>query len=75
MWSFWLYLMLILHYRYRCLIQRSGSMLAQVNVCWSGLDAALATWEDTEALKSTFPNASAWGQATSEEEGDVSHTT
>lgn len=59
----------------RCLIQRGGSMVAQVNVCWSGLDVALATWEDTEALKSTFPNASAWGQATSEEEGDVSHTT
>lgn len=52
----------------RRLIQRGGSMVAQVKVCWSGLDAALATWEDTEALKSTFPNSSAWGQATSKEE-------
>jgi hypothetical protein len=33
-----------------------------VKVCWSGLDAALATWEDTEALKITFPNKSVKGK-------------
>ena len=41
---------------------------------WSGLPAALATWEDVEALRQRFPHAPAWGQAGSYQGGDVSGT-
>jgi hypothetical protein len=57
----------------RRLIQRGGAMVAQVKTRWSGLDPTLATWEDAEALKAKFPHAPAWGQAVSEEEGNVSN--
>jgi hypothetical protein len=36
-------------------------------------NTALATWEDATTPKERFPNASAWGQATPEEQGNVSN--
>jgi hypothetical protein len=44
----------------------------QVLIQWSGLPAALATWEDVEALRQRFPRAPAWGQAGPYRRGDVS---
>jgi hypothetical protein len=35
----------------------------QALIQWSGLPAALASWEDIEALRQRFPRAPAWGQA------------
>lgn len=58
----------------RRLIQCGGALVPQVKVAWSGWDHSLVTWEDTEALKATFPHASAWGQAVSEVVGIVSDT-
>jgi hypothetical protein len=43
----------------------------EVLVRWSGLTDSLATWENLQALQRRFPDAPAWGQAGSEEEGDV----
>jgi hypothetical protein len=41
---------------------------------WTGLPAALATWEDVEALRQHFPHAPAWGQAGSQQGGmSVTH--
>jgi hypothetical protein len=56
----------------RRMIQRNRTMIAQVEVVWSGMDAELATWEDVEALYNRFPRAPAWGQAVIEERGNVS---
>lgn len=56
----------------RRMIQRNRTMIAQVKVVWSGMDAELATWEDAEALYNRFPRAPAWGQAVIEERGNVS---
>jgi hypothetical protein len=59
----------------RKMIQCGGAMVAQVKVTWFGVDAALATWEDAEALRSRFPQAPTWGQATSKDEGmSATHT-
>jgi hypothetical protein len=38
---------------------------------WSASPASLATWEDLEALQQCFPDAPAWGQVGSHEEGNV----
>jgi hypothetical protein len=46
----------------------------QALIQWSGLPAALASWEDIEALRQCFPRAPAWGQAGSYQGGDVSNT-
>ena len=45
--------------------------VSQVLVQWSSWPPSLATWEDEAALRAKFPVAPAWGQAVSEEEGDV----
>jgi hypothetical protein len=53
-------------------VRRLGATnLIEVLVRWSGLTDSLATWENVQVLKRCFPNAPAWGQAGSEEEGDV----
>jgi hypothetical protein len=41
-------------------------------VQWSGMPAALATWENLETLKQCFPNVSPWGQVDTQEGGNVS---
>lgn len=60
------------HILQRRMIQRGGSMVAQVKVLWSGMDTNLASWEDATALRKQFPGAPAWGQAGPEEAADVS---
>ena len=45
----------------------------QALIQWIGLPAALATWEDVEALRQRFPGAPAWGQAGSQRGGDTQH--
>jgi hypothetical protein len=47
-------------------------MVTQVKVAWSGMDTAMATWEDVDALKARFPYAPAWGQAAFQDQGNVS---
>jgi hypothetical protein len=44
----------------------------QVLVEWSHMPAALATWESVAHLKQQFPRAPAWGQAVSQDQGNVS---
>jgi hypothetical protein len=53
-------------------ISRSGALLPQVRVRWSESDEALDSWEDEAALHARFPGADAWGQAVSQQEGNVS---
>jgi hypothetical protein len=47
----------------------------QVLVRWSELPLDLSTWEDYEALKQSFPDASAWGQVDFQAPGNVSTIT
>lgn len=47
-------------------------MVEQVKVRWSGDPTLGSTWEDKTALQARFPTAEAWGQASSQGEGDVS---
>jgi hypothetical protein len=51
---------------------RGTTQVTQVRAKWSELPAELTTWEDYKALKQTFPHALAWGQAGSQEPGNVS---
>jgi len=55
----------------RCVQTQGDRPVSQVLVKWSLWPTALATWEDEDLLRSRFPFAPAWGQAVSEEEGDV----
>jgi hypothetical protein len=54
-------------------ITRGEELIAQVKVCWSDLDIALATWEDTEELCARFPEAPTLGQAAAQARGNVSN--
>jgi hypothetical protein len=54
-------------------ISRGGTSIPQVRVRWSGCDDALATWEDLDAIRQQFPRSAAWGQAASQEGGNVSN--
>jgi hypothetical protein len=53
------------------MISKGSAQVAQVKVLWSGM-TDLATWEDLDALKQQFPRAPAWGQAVTQEGGNVS---
>ena len=56
-------------------VAKSGTdVRLQALIQWTGLPASLATWEDLEALRQRFPRAPAWGQAGSDQGGDVSNT-
>jgi hypothetical protein len=55
----------------RRLVTRGLRTAQQVLVKWSASLAALATWEDFEALRQRFPIAPAWGQASSYGAGNV----
>lgn len=61
----------ILQTRWR---KSSGAMIEQVRVQCSNNATLGDTWEDKLALQDRFPNAEAWGQASSQEEGDVRAT-
>jgi hypothetical protein len=43
----------------------------QILTQWTGLDEDMATWEDLDELRAKFPAAPAWGQADTEERGNV----
>jgi hypothetical protein len=47
----------------------------QALIQWTGFPPSMATWEDVEALRQRFPRAPAWGQAGSQQGGDVSSVT
>lgn len=49
--------------------------IAQVLIERSGTPSPPPTWEDRDALKQMFPRAEAWGQASSQEWGNVSGLT
>lgn len=53
--------------------QMGASVRNEVMVRWTGLTDSLATWENLQVLRQRFPEAPAWGQAGSEEEGDVTN--
>jgi hypothetical protein len=47
----------------------------QALIQWFGFPPSMATWEDVEVLRQRFPRAPAWGQAGSQQGGDVSSVT
>ena len=57
----------------RRVIFKHHKNVEQVQVKWSHAPMEEATWEDVEALRQRFPRAPAWGQAGSEELGNVSN--
>ena len=61
--------MAVVHTRWR---KKNGGMQEQVRVQWSNSATLGTTWEDKASLMACFPHAEAWGQASSQGEGDVS---
>nr|ABA98724.1 retrotransposon protein, putative, unclassified [Oryza sativa Japonica Group] len=55
-------------------VKKGAGAVEQLKIRWSGQTSAEATWEDGAALRARFPEAPAWGQAVSEEEGNVTGT-
>ena len=55
-------------------INKGISPVQQVLVKWSDWPEDLATWEGLLDHQQRFPNAPAWGQASSQDGGDVSTT-
>jgi hypothetical protein len=55
-------------------LSKGNRLVQQVLVEWSGLPPDLATWEDQEALRQSFPLAPAWGQAGFEGPGNVTNS-
>jgi hypothetical protein len=62
-----------------CILERRMSSgdrpVLQELIQWSGMPAHLATWENLEALRQRFPDASTWGQVESQEGRNVSSPT
>lgn len=59
----------ILQTRWR---KKQDGMIEQVRVRWSDAASMGDTWEDKIELQARFPDAEAWGQASSQGGGDVS---
>ena len=55
--------------------QRGSTVRTQAPVQWTSLPTSLATWEDEAQLQARFPHAAAWGQAATEERGNVTPAT
>ncbi|KAK1653770.1 hypothetical protein QYE76_071575 [Lolium multiflorum] len=51
--------------------KQEGVARSQVLIRWQGLPDAMATWEDKEDLRLRFPEHPAWGQAGSQDGGNV----
>ena len=49
----------------RRLVKKGNTTIPQVKVLWTGLPQSTATWEDYHVLRQRFPDAQAWGQASS----------
>ena len=47
----------------RRLVKKGNRAVPQVLIKWTGVPASSATWEDYYVLKTRFPDALAWGQA------------
>ena len=52
-------------------IQRGGVAVPQVQVIWDTASPPSMTWEDKNSLRQRFPQALAWGQASSQGGGHV----
>ena len=52
--------------------RKNNTMCEQVKIRWSNSATLGTTWEDKDNIKARFPHSEAWGQASSQEEGDVS---
>jgi hypothetical protein len=50
---------------------RGSTVRTQALVQWSSMPESLATWEDEAQLRARFPRSPAWGQAATEEGGNV----
>ena len=55
----------------RRLVKKGNTAIPQVTVLWTGLPPSAATWEDYNVLRQCFPDAQAWGQASSSMGGSV----
>lgn len=55
-------------------VRRGHDSVAQGLIQWSNSPSDLATWEDLDSLKQSFPRAPAWGQAEFKAAGIVSST-
>ena len=55
----------------RRLVKKGNTTIPQVKVLWTGLPPSTATWEDYHVLRQRFPDAPAWGQASSSAGGSV----
>lgn len=53
------------------MVSKGLRSVQQVLVQWSDWPPSLSTWEELETIRQRFPFAPAWGQAASEEQGDV----
>ena len=49
----------------RCLVKKGNHAIPQVLIQWTTLPPTSATWEDFYVIKQRFPQALAWGQASS----------
>lgn len=57
------------------LVKKGNCTITQVLVKWCNLPTEAATWEDFQVVQARFPDAVAWGQATTGDGGDVSSVT
>lgn len=55
----------------RHLVKKGNRAIPQVLIKWQDIPASAATWEDYNVVKTRFPTAVAWGQATLPDGGDV----
>jgi hypothetical protein len=55
----------------RRIILRGGGNMKRVQVRWLGLPISSITWEDAAAMHARFPSSMAWGQASSQDGGNV----
>jgi hypothetical protein len=55
----------------RRLVKKGNAAIPQALVQWAGVPATMATWEDLYVVRERFPNALAWGQASSSGGGAV----
>ncbi|XBI49267.1 hypothetical protein VPH35_112861 [Triticum aestivum] len=56
-------------------ISAGNSTVELVQIQWTGLPSSWSTWENKQQVMQEFPNASAWGQAVPEAEGNVTDVT
>lgn len=55
------------------IVRKGNATVVQLLTQWTGCAAVNATWEDMEDLQHRFPKALAWGQASFQYWGLVSH--